>query len=295
MMPPMRLSKILNQQEQTLSFEFFPPKSEKGDQALDQAIADLAQLQPDFISVTYGAGGSTRERTAEIVVHIQNEHQLPAMAHLTCVNATKAEIADLLDNYHQRGIENILGLRGDPPEGSEEFTAVDGGYAYANELIAAVKQDGRFDLACAAYPDGHPQAASREADWDRLCDKFESGASVAITQCFFDPAAYSKMLDYCKQRIPDIRIVPGIIPIANYTQLINFCDRCGAYVPQAMKDIFEPIADDKDAVIERGKQFTFELCRDLLERGAPGFHIYTLNKAALTTALVDQLRSDALI
>ena len=295
MMPDMRISDIFNKQDKTLSFEFFPPKTPKGDVALNKVIEELSALQPDFISVTYGAGGSTRERTAEIVTQIQNDSKLPAMAHLTCVNATKAEITELLDDYHSRGIENILGLRGDPPEGSEEFTATDGGYAYANELIAALKADGRFSIACAAYPDGHPEAPNTEADWDRFCDKIESGACVGITQCFFDPEAYSKMLSYCQKRIPNIRIIPGIIPIGNYPQLVKFCERCGTPIPQSMRDIFDPIAEDKDAVIERGKQFTFEFCRELLERGAPGLHIYALNKSALTIELVRNLRAHKLI
>ena len=295
MIPNMRISSIFQSKPVTLSFEFFPPKTEKGDAALRSNINELSALNPDFISVTYGAGGSTRERTADIVVQTQNECNVPAMAHLTCVNATKADIAELLDNYHQRGICNILGLRGDPPEDAEAFQAIDGGYAYANELIKAIHDDGRFDLVCAAYPDGHPEAPNAQADWDRLCDKFDAGSLAAITQCFFEPGVYKEMLTYCQQRHADIRIIPGIIPVVNYKQLVNFCTRCGAVIPDAMREKFEPIQDDAEAVEQQGLAFTIDLCRSLLALGAPGLHIYTLNKSKHTAHIVETLRAEGLL
>lgn len=295
MMWPMRLSQVFANRDKTLSYEFFPPKTPRGETSLARTLELLAPLKPDFISVTYGAGGSTRGRTGELVSQIQEQYQIPTMAHLTTVNATKSEIAGLLDEYHNMGIDNILGLRGDPPEGDERYAPTDGGYAYASELLQALKEDGRFDTACAAYPDGHVQNPSVSNDWDRFCDKIDAGALAGITQCFFQVQPYLDMLAHCTQRHADVRIIPGVIPVTNFTQLDNFCSRCGAIIPDSMRARFEPIADDKERMIEDGMQFTIDLCRELLKAGAPGLHIYTLNKATYTRQLTEVLRDEGLL
>ena len=190
----MRLDHLFQHNKRTLSFEFFPPKTDRAWYTLEDTIDQLSGLGPDFVSVTYGAGGSTRAKTREIIEHIQGSTALTAMAHLTCVGATKQEIADLLDEYAEAGIENILALRGDPPKGSSGFTVTPGGCAYSTELIELVQADGRFAIVGAAYPEGHPEAANREADWQRLGQKFDLGACAAITQCIFECADY---LDLC--------------------------------------------------------------------------------------------------
>ncbi|NRA37661.1 MAG: methylenetetrahydrofolate reductase, partial [Planctomycetes bacterium] len=239
---------------------------------------------------TYGAGGSTRGRTTDIVCGIQEQYAIPTMAHLTCVNSSQNDIQELLDDFYQRGIRNILGLRGDPPEGSDTFVAQDDGYAYANELISAIHTDGRFDIVCAAYPDGHPEALNRQADWDIFVKKIQAGAMMGITQCFFDVQAWVDMNNYVKSIEPNASIYPGILPLTDYHQVVRFCDRCGAFIPEAMKKRLEPYADDKEAIAQAGMEFTFELCNDLLAAGAPGLHIYTLNKSTQATRVFENFQ-----
>jgi methylenetetrahydrofolate reductase (NADPH) len=282
----MRLDQLFASRASTLSFEFFPPKSERGLHTLEDTVESLAALGPDFVSVTYGAGGSTRAKTREIIEHIQGKSSLTAMAHLTCVNATRSELTSLLNEYAAAGIENLLALRGDPPKGETRFTPTDGGCAYAKDLIDLIQADGRFATLCAAFPEKHPDAPSREADWNRLADKFSAGACAAITQCFFDVADYRAL----RNRLPQARIIPGILPVVDFHALERFCQRCGATIPNTLRHHLAPLGNDPIAVRKAGIAWTVAFCRELLQAGAPGLHLYCLNRSTAAAEVVTALR-----
>lgn len=287
----MRLDTLFQRQARTLSFEFFPPKTERGWFTLEDTIEQLVPLGPDFVSVTYGAGGSTRARTREVVQHIQSRTGVATMAHLTCVNATREDIRSLLEEYHQAGIENILALRGDPPKGQERFTPTDGGCRFASDLIELIRADGRFTILCAAFPEKHPEAASREADWQNLERKFFLGAVAAITQCFFDADLYFQLVRHLRRgQHASARIIPGILPIVDWPALQRFCALCGASIPEGLRQQMEPIANQKPAARKVGIAHTIELCRRLLDGGAPGLHIYALNRSTAAAEIVTALR-----
>ncbi len=282
----MRLDQLFATRPKTLSFEFFPPKTDRSWHTLEDTIESLAQLGPDFVSVTYGAGGSTRSKTREVIEHIQAKTGVTAMAHLTCVNATRQELSALLDEYAAAGITNLLALRGDPPKGEARFTPTDGGCAYAKDLIELIRGDGRFASLCAAFPEKHPDAASREDDWANLERKLAAGASGAITQCFFDAADYVAL----RRRLPDARIIPGILPVVDFHALVRFCERCGASVPAGLRMQMAPLADDRIAMRKAGIAWTVEFCRTLLRAGAPGLHLYCLNRSTAAAEIVTALR-----
>lgn len=287
----MRLDDLLTRVPRTLSFEFFPPRNERAWHTLEDTIEQLMLLGPNFVSVTYGAGGSTREKTREVIQHIARTSSVPAMAHLTCVNATKTELRSLLDEYASHGIENLLALRGDPPKGQARFTPVDGGCEYASDLIDLIHGDGRFAILCAAFPEKHPDAVSREADWENLRRKFEKGACAAITQCFFDPALYIELRDHLTGLLGHVpRIIPGILPVTDWQALTRFCAICGASVPDELRSRIEPVADDRVETRRRGIAFTIDFCRKLLEAGAPGIHLYALNRSTAAAEIVTALR-----
>ena len=286
-----KLDELFACQPRTLSFEFFPPKTERGWFTLEDTIDQLVPLGPDFVSVTYGAGGSTRTRTREIVQHIQSRTGVTAMAHLTCVNATRADLRALLEEYSQAGIQNILALRGDPPKGEARFTPTDGGCAYAADLIDLVSADGRFAILCAAFPEKHPDAESREADWLNLQRKLQKGACAGITQCFFDPTPYFEQVHFLKKVMGGpVRIIPGILPVVDWGALQRFCAICGAAIPEKLRQLLEPIRSNAAAVRKAGIAFTIEFCRQLLEAGAPGIHIYALNRSTAAAEIVTALR-----
>jgi methylenetetrahydrofolate reductase (NADPH) len=287
----MRLDQLFISQPQTLSFEFFPPKNERSWLTLEDTIDQLAPHGPDFVSVTYGAGGSTRSKTREIVEHIQSKTGITAMAHLTCVNATKAELQALLDEYAKAGVSNLLALRGDPPKGETRFTPTDGGCAYALDLIKLIKSDGRFAITCAAFPEKHPDAASREADWLNLERKLAGGATAAITQCFFTVEPYSELLAHLTKRLGYTpRIIPGILPITNFAALERFCVTCGATIPDSLRSLMAPIANNPIAARRVGIAYTVQFCKDLLAAGAPGLHLYALNRSTAVAEVVTALR-----
>ena len=279
----------------TISCEFFPPKSERGEFTLSDTIQQLAPMGLDFTSVTYGAGGSTQSATGEIVSTIQDKHNIPSMAHFTCVNATNDSVRASLDDFYERGIRNILALRGDPPKGQERFIPTEGGPAHSTDLIEMVRDDGRFAIVGSAYPDGHPQSPSREADWDRLVQKFELGITAAITQCFFNVEDYVTMVEYVQKRVPGARILPGILPIVNYKSVEKFCTMCGAVLSDNLRDEVGPYADDPIAVRQAGMQFTINFCKDLIKAGAPGLHLYTLNKSTACAEIITALRYNNVI
>lgn len=287
----MRLDRLFADRPRTLSFEFFPPKNERAWYTLEDAIEQLVPLGPDFVSVTYGAGGSTRAKTREVVEQLQGRWGVTAMAHLTCVNATRAELSGLLDDYHAAGIANLLALRGDPPKGQERFVPVDGGCAHAVDLIDLVRGGDRFAALCAAFPEKHPEAASREADWDRLAEKFAHGACAAITQLFFSLDDYLAMLAHLERRLGyRPRIIPGIWPVVDWTGLQKACALSQAAIPGHLRALLEPLAGDRVAARQRGMDFTVGFCRDLLRAGAPGLHIYCLNRSTAAAEIVTALR-----
>jgi methylenetetrahydrofolate reductase (NADPH) len=287
----MRLDALFARQPRTLSFEFFPPKTERGWHTLEDTIEQLVLLGPDFVSVTYGAGGSTREKTREIVQLIQARTGVTAMAHLTCVNATKAELRALLDEYAAAGIQNILALRGDPPKGQARFTPTDGGCEHASDLIDLVREQDRFAILCAAFPERHPEAPSREFDWLNLKLKFDKGACAAITQCFFDAALYFEHVAFMEKVMGrPVRIIPGILPVVDWQALQRFCALCGASIPPALREQLEPLGDDRVAIRKAGITYSIGLCRQLLEGGAPGLHIYALNRSTAAAEIVTALR-----
>lgn len=287
----MRLDRLFTTRPRTLSFEFFPPKNERSWMTLEDTIDQLAPLGPDFVSVTYGAGGSTRAKTREIVEHIQHKTGITAMAHLTCVNATKADLQTLLGEYAAAGVTNLLALRGDPPKGETRFTPTDGGCAYALDLINLIRDDGRFATTCAAFPEKHPDAVSREADWDNLERKLRAGASAAITQCFFTVEPYIELFAHLTTRLGHApRIIPGILPITNFKSLERFCATCGATIPQTLREQLAPLADDAVAVRRAGIAYTVQFCKALLAAGAPGLHLYALNRSTAVAEVVTALR-----
>ncbi len=270
----------------TFSIEFFPPKTDEGVVKLRETRKQLAQLKPKFFSVTFGAGGSTRDRTLETVLEIQSEG-LAAAPHLSCIGSTRANIREILDIYKSHGIRHIVALRGDLPSG----VADPGEFRYANELVAFIRQETGdwFELEVAAYPETHPQARSYTDDLTNFKRKVDAGANAAITQYFFNADAYFNFVDDCQARGITIPIVPGIMPISNYAQLARFSAMCGADIPRWLAKKLESYYDDTASIKAFGLDFVTGMCDRLLAGGAPGLHFYTLNQAALTSALWQRL------
>ena len=269
------------------SFEFFPPKTEEGVAKLRNTRDELAKLKPRFFSVTFGAGGSTRERTFETVCEIQRDSGIEASPHLSCVGSTKDSIRDILNLYKQQDIHHIVALRGDLPSGMGQ----PGEFRYANELVEFIRAEtgDHFHIEVAAYPEFHPQASSADADLDNFKRKVESGADSAITQYFYNPYAYYNFVEQCEKRGIDLPIVPGIMPITNYTQLARFSDMCGAEIPRWIRKRLEAYGDDRASIRSFGEEVISEMCQALLDAGAPGLHFYTMNQAAPSTAIWNKL------
>jgi len=288
----LKLSEILATASKPLiSCEFFPPKTDKGEANLWKCLHELEAIHPAYISVTYGAGGSTRDRTKRIVCHIKEETGLSPVAHLTCVGANRDDLAALLDEYKQAGIENILALRGDPPEGMDHFEAAVGGFEHATDLITFIHQQDGFSIGCATYPEGHPESKGGAADDIRFLKlKQDNGADVAVTQYFFDNDAFFKFLDTATKAGITIPIIPGIMPITNYDQIVRFSAMCGAIIPDWLHEKMKPVRDDLDAVKKLGIELAREQCRELLDAGVPGLHFYTLNKSESTIAISRNLQ-----
>lgn len=270
--------------EQTFSFEFFPPKTDEGKEKL-QAVRDkLGVLKPKYFSVTFGAGGSTQQGTLETVLDIK-QSGFDAAPHISCIGTKKATITQLLDTYKANGITHLVTLRGDLPSGSGNVSG--GDFNYANELVSFIRKEygDYFFIEVAAYPEFHPQAKNAMTDLDNFRRKVEAGANSAITQYFFNPDAYFRFVEECEKRNVNIPIVPGIMPITNYTQLARFSDMCGAEIPRWIRKRLESYGDDKNAIREFGEDVVTDLCHQLLEAGSPGLHFYTLNQAEATMAL----------
>lgn len=277
--------------EPVFSFEFFPPKTDEGRASLIATLRDLADLNPSFVSVTYGAGGSTRDRTIELVTYIKRELGIEAMAHLTCVGSSRGELSAILDRLEAGGIENLIALRGDPPAGESDFRPHPDGLAHASDLVRMIRaQRRRFCVAAAAYPEGHVESASAEEDLRHLVDKVAAGVDVLITQLFFDNRYYFDFVDRARAAGVKVPIVPGIMPVTNVAQIERFTRMCGATLPSPLLDRLNPARDDAETVVNIGIEHATAQCRDLLEGGAPGVHFYTLNRSRSTRRILERLR-----
>lgn len=274
-----------------ISFEFFPTKTEEGERTLlEKTIPALMQLKPDFCSVTYGAGGSTRDKTLMIVDRIQRQHGLTAMAHLTCVNATREQIRGYLGEARRLGIKNILALRGDPPGGVGEFQKTEGGFEYSYQLVRFIREAGGFSIGVAGFPEGHIACKEgKQVDWQRLKHKIDQGADFVITQLFFDNRDYFEFRDFLTKLGVAVPLVPGIIPIMSAAQIKRFTALCGAALPEPLLAELEKRGDDDDAATQFGIEYATNQCKELLREGVPGIHFYTLNKARSTTAILKNL------
>ena len=289
----MRISDLLARGRPLVSFEFFPPKSDAATETLFSTVQTLEGHDPSFVSVTYGAGGSTRRRTLELVERIKSELGVEAMAHLTCVGHSKDEIRRLIDGIVEAGIENILALRGDPPKGESSFKPAADGFAYASELVAFLREiKAPLCIGGACYPETHPEAEGRAQDLERLKQKVDAGVDFLITQLFFTNRHYLDFVERAQSSGITVPILPGIMPILNYKQIRRFTDMCGAEIPQDLAEELDMVKDDLEAVAGVGISYAIDQCRELLKAGAPGLHFYTLNKSPATRAILSRLRHD---
>ena len=276
----------------TLSFEFFPPKNDIGFWDLYRTIESLKPLSPSYVSVTYGAGGSTRKKTLELVVRIKRDSGIEPLAHLTCIEHTRAEIAGIVDDLKNHGIDNMLCLRGDPPEGQAGFEPTSDGFAYAGDLVRFIRE--RHPSLClggACHPETHPQAAGPEADLENLKGKVDAGVDFLITQLFFHNDDFYRFRDRCAQAGVFVPIIAGLMPILSVGQIKRFTDMCGAAIPSDLLGKIEAVEDDPDAVRHLGVLHTTEQCLDLIENGVAGLHFYTLNRSTATRAIFQQIKT----
>lgn len=277
------IPRMLEQEGTSYSFEFFPPKDDVGEQALWEAIRHLERIRPTFVSVTYGAGGSTRERTVRVTGRIALETTLTPMAHLTCVGSSVAELRQVVGEYAGAGIRNVLALRGDPPGGlGSPWTPHAGGLSHADELVALIRSLGNFTVGVAAFPDGHPESSSLDRDADVLVRKADAGAEFAVTQFVFDADSYVRLRDRVVARGRDLPIIPGLMPVTSFVQVRRMAKMSGTPLPAAVVSRLEAVADDPAAIGEVGVQIATELSQRLLAEGAPGLHFYTMNRSLAT-------------
>jgi methylenetetrahydrofolate reductase (NADPH) len=289
----MRVSHILSRKRPVFSFEFFPPKSDEAAQLLEKTIADLRPLEPDFVSVTYGAGGSTREKTLDIVTRIKRDTGIEAMAHLTCVGSTREELQAVLGRLVEAGVENVLALRGDPPKGQTTFVATEGGFRYANELIQFIRELHK-DALCvggACYPEKHIECGNPAVDLANLKRKVDDGAQFIITQLFFDNRRYFEFVDFARAMGITVPIIPGIMPITNAAQVERFTVSCGASLPYRLAAELDRRREDPKSVLALGIAHATAQCLELLQGGAPGIHFYTLNRSTATREVLTAIRS----
>jgi len=282
----------LKEKERTCSFEFFPPKTEKGREKLFETADAFKELKPDWFAVTYGAGGSTREATMDIVDELQRRFQVPTMHHLTCVGHSKDELKAVVGKMKEKNIRNILALRGDSPQGVEHWEPAADGLEYCYQLIELIRSTygDFFSIGVAGFPEGHIDCPDKETDSKYLKIKIDAGSEFVITQLFFDNKDYFEYLERVKKIGVRARIFPGIIPITNYQVLLRFCGTCGATIPQRVHDIFKPLDGDAEATYKAGVKFAVEQCNDLLEGGAPGLHFFALNKVEPTREIVSKIK-----
>jgi methylenetetrahydrofolate reductase (NADPH) len=287
----MRIDQIIVERRPVFSFEFYPPKTPEGDANLRAALDDLKDDEPDYVSVTYGAGGSTREKTIEIVKSVKRDHGIESMAHLSLVGESVDGLRRILDDIAEAGIENVLALRGDPPAGETDWIAHPEGLHYSVELIEMIQRDYDFCVGAACFPEVHPDAPSAEEDLQYLKRKVDAGASFLITQMFFDNHDYFEFVDQARAIGIDVPIIPGIWPVTNYTQIKRIAELCKSRFPDRFQAELEERKDDLDAVADLGVAYATLQCVELLAKGAPGIHFYTLNKSPATRAILAALRS----
>jgi methylenetetrahydrofolate reductase (NADPH) len=286
-----RIDEIMASKGQpTFSFEFFPPKTEDGERNLRQTLEDLRAFDPDFVSVTYGAGGSTRDKTVELTKWIKQEVGIEAMAHLSCVGTTREELIAILDGIRESGIDNVLALRGDPPRGETEWKPHPGGLHYSTELAALISGAYPFSIGAACFPEVHPEALDLAHDLRFLKEKVGSGATFLITQLFFDNELYFNFVEEARAVGIDVPIIPGIMPITDLKQIKTITGMCGASIPEPLLEALERRTGDPDAVLQLGVAHATLQCAELLARGAPGIHFYTLNRSPATRAIVSALQ-----
>jgi methylenetetrahydrofolate reductase (NADPH) len=281
----MRIDQIIGLGKPTVSFEFFPPKNEQGFAQLYRTIGELHPLHPSYVSVTYGAGGSTREKTVDLVERIQNELKIRSMAHLTCVGHTAEELGRIVDELWDAGIRNILALRGDPQAGQTNFVPTEGGFAYADQLVEFVRTRHDFCVGVAGYPEGHPQCLNKTRDLEHLKRKVDNGGCFVVTQLFFDNAEFYRFRDAARVMGIKVPIVPGIMPILNVAQIKRFVSMCGAKIPHPLLVHLESLETDPEAVYSAGVEYATKQCQDLLANGVDGLHFYTLNRSKATVQI----------
>jgi methylenetetrahydrofolate reductase (NADPH) len=286
----MRIDEILAAQAPVFSFEFFPPKTPAGEQNLYAALSELKALEPSFVSVTYGAGGSSREKTIEIVKRIKDEFGLEAMAHFTCIGATVAQLRETLDEMRLAGIDNVLALRGDPPAGEEDWIKTEGGLEYSHELVQLIDGNYPFAIGAACFPETHIHADSPEADLRYLAEKVQAGADFLITQMFFDNDAYFDFVARARAAGIEVPIIPGVMPITRVGQIERMAKMCGAAIPDGLRAELHARGEDAEAVLDFGVAYATLQCSELLAAGAPGIHFYTLNRSPATRAILSALK-----
>jgi methylenetetrahydrofolate reductase (NADPH) len=288
----MKIQELFDRGSPVFSFEFFPPKDDAGMASLMETVESLQDLHPSFVSVTYGAGGSTRRKTIEITKRIKHELGIEAMSHLTCVGHSRDEISAILDEIEAAAIENIMTLRGDPPRGQTDFVPHPDGFCHANELVAFIRsRKPGFCLGVAGYPEGHPEAPSKEADLTNLKRKVDAGANFIVTQLFFDPRDYFDLIERAHAIGIRLPVIPGIMPITDVAQIKRFTQMCGARIPPALSAELETADGNREAVVEVGIRYSTAQCEALLKNGAPGIHFYTLNKSISTRTILSNLKS----
>ncbi len=287
----MRISQIIESRRPVFSFEFFPPKTDEGQRTLEQTLSVLKHDAPDYVSVTYGAGGTTRDRTVEITKWIKQDLGIEAMAHLSLVGEAEDRLVEILEEIAGAGIENVLALRGDPPRGETEWKAHPEGLHYSIELIRLIRERFDFSVGAACFPEVHPEAIDAESDLRYAREKVEAGADFLITQLFLDNELYFDFVDRARAGGIGVPIIPGIMPVTNYSQIKTITGMCGATIPDELARELDGRADDPEAVVELGVAYATLQCSDLLARGAPGIHFYTLNRSPATRAIVAALRA----
>ena len=286
----MKIRDILQKGDKSFSFEFFPPKQYNSILELGINIGQLINLSPSFISVTYGAGGSTQDASFNLIDYINNKIGLVTMAHYTCVNATTERVAKDLDFFHEKNIENLILLRGDPPKGETKFSNEHGDFHYASDLIEFAAQQQRFCIAAAGYPEAHPESTSLEKDIDYLKLKVDNGADFIVTQLFFDNQYYFDFVERARNAGINVPIIPGIMPITNFKQIKRFTQMCGSKIPLDLVNTLEPYQDNLAKTYQIGVDFSIRQSRELLEKGAPGLHFYTLNKSRATVDIYSAIK-----
>lgn len=291
------VTQLIDQHEHVLSVEFFPPKTEEdGVRMLQTAQTIREQLNPHFVSITYGAGGTTRERTMRYAVKLKEDCGFEVMPHLTCVGSSRAELKEIITGFHQTGFRNIMALRGDPPKGQESFEPAPDGLRYGSDMVAFIKEHfADFCLGGGGYPEKHPEAASAADDLQALKIKVDAGADFLTTQLFFDNVLYFQFVEACRSVRITVPIIPGIMPVFSLGKIRRFCNFCGASIPEGLITRLEAAEGDAAAESEVGTQWAFEQIKELLEKGAPGVHLYAMNRSEQVTALVARLREAGIV